>query len=515
MLAIINSVALQGLEPSIISIEVDVNSGTLPAFDIVGLPDVAVKEARNRVRSAIKNSHFKFPNCKITVNLAPADLKKEGSSFDLPIALGILAATDQVCTEIFQNAFFVGELGLDGIIRQVPGVLPMTELFQTGKVQGEFLFVIPLDNKEEASLAQNTKIVACQNLSQVIEIFESDNFPYIEPLQEDAWQKTFTNDSTYDFAHVAGQNFVRRGLEIAAAGNHNVLMMGSPGSGKTLMARCFPGILPDLSFAEAIEITKIYSLCGLLKPHEHMINQRPFRSPHHTSSSISIVGGGRNALPGEITLASGGVLFLDELPEFRRDVLEALRQPLEDRIITIARVAARITYPANLLLVASCNPCPCGYFGAEIGKECTCTTQQIRRYRSKMSGPLLDRIDIQLDVPRVPIEEVKQSEKVENSATIKARVNLARARQRERYHAEKITYNAQLNNQLLKKYCQLDQISEQLLEKYVESQGLSMRAYTRIIKLARTIADLAARDDIVVNDIAEAIQYRNLDRYLE
>ncbi len=503
MLSKVKACVLQGIEGCMVEVETDLSNG-LPGFNIVGLADTAIKEAKERVRASIKNSGFKFPVSKITVNLAPANLKKEGSQMDLPIAVGVLCAAKIIKKEL-DSVCFLGELSLDGNILPVVGALPLVISIRNNKVKK---VVIPYDNREECGVVDNLEIIPVKTLCDLVD-YLNDEF-HIEQYKTKYDSCNLDTENEDDFSEIKGQTALKRAVEIAAAGGHNLLMLGPPGSGKTMIAKRIPSILPDLTFDESLDVTKIYSICGEKLP-VGLIKKRPFRSPHHTVSRAALAGGGRMSKPGEVSMSHFGVLFLDEMPEFSKSVLEVLRQPMEDGTISISRANNSYTYPAKFMLIGSMNPCPCGFLG-DPKHDCSCGQAQIDKYLNKISGPLLDRMDIQIEVSPVKYDELNSVSHEETSAEIKNRVIFARQIQSDRYKGLNVYTNAQLSARHVAKYCKIKNDSEILLKAAFDNLGLSARAYNKILKVARTIADLEGSDDILQMHVAEAIQYRTLDR---
>ncbi len=506
MLARILSSAVMGIDAYIVQVEIDISDG-LPAFNTVGLPDSAVKESKDRVIAAIKNSGFYFPASRITANLAPADVRKEGSAFDLPMALGVLAATGQIRSGALEQMLTLGELALDGSIRPVHGCLPIAMGAKENQLNG---LMVPQANAKEAAIIGGLKIYPVESLQEAVAFLNGERS--IAPFQYDI-QEAFAQHAKYliDFADVKGQEHVKRAIEVAAAGGHNLIMIGPPGSGKTMIAKRIPTILPDMTLEEALETTKIHSIMGYLASDVPLVATRPYRSPHHTISDAGLIGGGKYPRPGEVSLSHNGVLFLDELPEFRKNVLEVMRQPLEDRQVTISRAAASYTYPASFMLVAAMNPCPCGFFG-DMTRECRCMPAQIQNYISRISGPLLDRIDIQVEVPAVKYKDLASNFTGEPSSSIRPRVQKARHIQQQRFKHGKIYCNANMEPRHLREFCKVQDSAQELLRVAITQLGLSARAYDRVLKVSRTIADLAESSTIDAEHISEAIQYRSLDR---
>ncbi len=507
MLATVVTTALLGIDAYPVYLEADLARSGLPAFTMVGLAEGAVKESKERVFTALKNSGFKLPPSRITVNLAPADMRKEGSSYDLPLALCLLAAAEVLPQNVLDGFYLAGELSLNGALKPVSGILPMALQAKAAKARG---LIVAKENSAEASVVQDIPVYPVESLREAALFLLGEQ--RLEPCVSDL-DAIWSNNPVHhlDFKDVKGQEHAKRAIEIAAAGSHNLLFMGPPGSGKTMLAKRIPSVLPLLKFQEALEVTKIYSVAGKLEPEQSLITERPFRAPHHTISDAGLIGGGQYPRPGEVSLAHQGVLFLDELAEFKKQVLEVLRQPIEDGRVTISRAAISLSYPANCMLVAAMNPCPCGYWTDE-NHPCTCTPRQIQRYRAKLSGPLLDRIDLQVEVPAVPYKELKKTQSSMDSESMRQRIFAAHSLQDARYAEGNCRINSELSGDDLQKHCKLTDTEHDFLEQAVHKLGLSARAYTRVLRIARTIADLSREEKIDVRHLAEAINFRFLDR---
>ncbi len=505
MLSRVQSASLYGIEAHPVDVEVDVASRGLPHFYIVGLPDVSVKESRDRVRAALKNTGFNMPLRPVTINLAPADLKKEGSAFDLPIAIGLTAAEGLLDAGCLPGYLLTGELSLDGKIKSVKGALSIAMLARQMGVK----LILPADNGPEAAVVRGVTVLGAGSLPEVIEFLRGVG--QLKVFEAGGGELPAASGHDEDFLDVKGQEHAKRALEVAASGGHNALMVGPPGAGKTMLSRRLPGILPPMTFEEALGTARIHSVAGLLKGGQALLSSRPFRAPHHTISDVALVGGGQFPRPGEVSLAHNGVLFLDELPEFKRGALEVLRQPIENGEVTVSRAQAAVTYPARFMLISAMNPCPCGYLGDD-RHQCTCAPGAVMRYRSKVSGPLLDRIDIHIEVPAVPYRDLSSDHQSEGSAKIRERVIAARERQLHRFAGENIYSNGQMKTRHIKKFCRLNDQAQRLLETAVQKLALSARAYSRVLKLSRTIADMEGTEEIGPHHLSEAIQYRSMDR---